>query len=439
MSQPRITVWSLQDSPRLRYVLDWLLKEQLGFGYDLTNDATVAGASRYCIAYGYLPDVISIEPAALLQEQDVNTHTIARSTWNGLYTLYHKAGSTCTIPFDLFSGIFYLLSRYEEYLDFVPDKHGRYPHNSSVLGMDGVLERPVIDEWIHYLRNLLEEKWQLRTPKKSFRFLPTYDIDIAWSYRHKGGKRFMGAALKELFTGRFTALSQRMQVAVGNRQDPYNAFGWMQVQHARYKLEPVYFILAALQASAFDKNISPDHPAMQALIRQLQATGSIGIHPSYFTRDNATKLAAEKNTCEAITGTTITRSRQHFIRLFFPATYRQLLAAGITEDYSMGYSTALGFRAGTSFSFYWYDLEQEMATTLRIHPFCFMDTTARFDLGLPVGAAFERLKEICVRLVATGGSFITVFHNFSLGTDPAWDGWAAAYAAFLAETTAIVD
>lgn len=439
MNHPSITVWSLHDSPRLRYVLDWLLKEQLGFDYDLTNDAAVAGASRYCIAYGYLPDVLSIEPASLLQEQGVSVHTVVRGSWNGLYTLYHATGSTCTIPFDLFSGIFYLLSRYEEYLDFVPDKHGRYPHSSSVLSIDRVLERPVVDEWIHYLHNLLTEKWQLDLPRKPFRFLPTYDIDIAWSYRHKGGKRFMGAALKELLSGRFSALSERIQVATGNRKDPYDAFEWMQAQHERHGLEPVYFILAALQVSAFDKNISPDHPAMQRLIRQLQQSGTIGIHPSYFTKDDPEQLRREKIACEKITGGTITDSRQHFIRLFFPATYRQLIAAGIQEDYSMGYSTALGFRAGTSHSFYWYDLEQETATGLHVHPFCFMDTTAHFDLGLNVDTAFEQLKEMRTRLVATGGSLITVFHNFSLGTDPEWNGWAAAYATFLAETTAIAD
>jgi hypothetical protein len=60
-----------------------------------------------------------------------------------------------------------------------------------------------------------------------------------------------------------------------------------------------------------------------------------------------------------------------------------------------------------------------------------MDTTGHYDLGLSAEAAFERLYAMTERLIGVKGGLITIFHNFSLGTDPEWAGWRRAYEAFL--------
>jgi hypothetical protein len=96
----------------------------------------------------------------------------------------------------------------------------------------------------------------------------------------------------------------------------------------------------------------------------------------------------------------------------------------------MGYGSRLGFRAGTGRSFCWYDLAAEQATALRVHPFCFMDSTARFEEGLTAETAFQNLEDMKHILQKTGSRLITVFHNFSLGRDGAWKDWRAYYQAF---------
>jgi hypothetical protein len=97
----------------------------------------------------------------------------------------------------------------------------------------------------------------------------------------------------------------------------------------------------------------------------------------------------------------------------------------------MGYGTHLGFRAGTGSSFLWYDPERDEQTNLRLFPFCFMDTTAHYEAGLTTQQAFERLEAMSKVLEQTGSKLITVFHNFSLGTDYEWRGWRQAYELFL--------
>ena len=175
MSTP-ITIYCTADSKRLRYVLKWLFEEQLRCDYIVTQNAHVAH-----ISYGkIMPDVICIPDAGLLWQQNIQQHDVSIGEWQNIPTLY-AAQEPYTLTFDIFSALFFLLSRYEEYYPYTPDKHGRYPATESVLYKHNLLERPIADEWIAAFRKLLQEKTGLSLETPSFSFLPTYDIDIAYS------------------------------------------------------------------------------------------------------------------------------------------------------------------------------------------------------------------------------------------------------------------
>lgn len=435
MSLVQVTVWAERDSPRLRYVLDWLFTERLGLSYQLTTNRQEAATASNCLAYGYLQEHPSIAAGTLLWEQNaLLQHEIICEEWQGLYTLFLDRTSPCDIQFDLLSGIFFLLTRYEEYLPFAPDKHQRFPATHSILFP--ALERPVVDEWVEAVRVFLEKAWNTSIPIQPFRYQPSYDIDIAWSYKFKGSKRMLGAAVKELLGGKLSKLSLRLRVLKEQEEDPYYSFVYLFHEHMMDAVRPIYFVLAALQSSAFDKNISPKHPRMAALIKAISGNALLGLHPSYYSDAQPDRFLEEKAVLEEASGSAITQSRQHFIKLRFPETYRSLMAAGITDDWSMGYSTHFGFRAGTSHSFLWYDLQAEQATALRVQPFAFMDSTGHYDLGLSAEEAFHQLRVLTDRLRACGGQLVTIMHNYSLGTDPEWKGWREQYSQFLADLKA---
>jgi hypothetical protein len=400
------------------------MEECLGVHYVLTDKQSTG----VHISYGALTeDAISIPDDGLLWKQGAGKYALDKATgWGDSWNE--------TIPFDLLSTTFYLLSRMEEWGPFEGDRHGRFPAKASVLAQSGWLQKPVIDGWMEQLRKLLNNRFGLHIPIQGFRFRPTYDIDIAYSYLHKGTRRTVGGILRDLKSGEIRSVRARLRALSGRVQDPYDAFVYLRALHEKYRLAPTHFVLAAAKPGPYDKNVSPQHPAMRALVQGFAMEGSVGIHPSYNSSEQSVLTQQEKSWMEDVVAKPVVHSRQHYIRLRFPDTYRSLLAAGISEDWSMGYPDALGFRAGTSRSFRWYDVGRDEQTDLRIHPFAFMDTTARDYQGLSAEDAFIQLRELSSAVAQVGGTLTTIFHNFSLGTAPDWPGWREHYESFVAET-----
>ena len=154
MSTP-IIIYCAADSNRLQYVLKWLFGEQLRCDFIVTQNAHAAH-----ISYGKnIPNAICIPDTGLLWQQDIQQHEVAIGEWQNIPTLY--AVQEYTIPFDIFSALFFLLSRYEEYYPYKPDKHGRYPATDSLLYRHHLLERPIADEWVAAFRKFLQEKTDL--------------------------------------------------------------------------------------------------------------------------------------------------------------------------------------------------------------------------------------------------------------------------------------
>ena len=99
----------------------------------------------------------------------------------------------------------------------------------------------------------------------------------------------------------------------------------------------------------------------------------------------------------------------------------------------MGYGSINGFRASVASSFYWYDLEKEEATTLRLFPFCFMDANSFYEQKYTAQQAMEELLNYYRIIKKVNGLMITIWHNNFLGTDKLLAGWKEVYEVFLKE------
>lgn len=372
-----------------------------------------------------------IKPFPLLTEKGIYAQVITVFESYGEKAIFKTEGD---FSFDIFAATFYLLSRYEEYLPHQKDMYGRYAHENSLAFRENFLAVPLVNRWLLTFKNSLKEIFpSLTICEHSFSFLPTYDIDEAYSYKYKGWFRTAGAVAKAMLNGNRAKIAERKKVLRGKLQDPYDSYGWMDTLHGHYQLHPRYFFLVAQQTGKYDRNILPGKTAFKAIARQHAGKYNIGIHPSWQSGDKPELIKKEMTVLEDITGIKIISSRQHFIRLTLPQTFRYLVEAGIKEDFSMGYGSINGFRASVASPFYWYDLEREEKTELLLYPFCYMDANSFFEQKYSAIQALEEMRQYYKAVKEVDGLLITLWHNTFLGTDDLFKGWREAYSQFISE------
>jgi hypothetical protein len=426
-------VYSLQITSRLKYITGFIGKEITGKPFELTDDVEVFknynGPKINYSGSRINNEELIINNCPLLFETTIKVQNIECFEINSFKAFFKTTGD---YPFDIFAASFYLLSRYEEYLPHKKDLYGRYAYENSLAYKECFLNLPLINIWIEDFKKVLKKKYPtLNIQQSTFKFQPTYDIDEAYSYKHKSLSRTVGGSLRSIVNGEWSILSERMKVLNGKLKDPFDSFDEMDGLHEKHLLKPIYFFLVPTANARYDKNILPTQPAMQQLIKRLAEKYPVAIHPSWQSGDNESLLEKEIETLQTISGKKITASRQHYIRFTLPEGYRRLIKHGITNDYSMGYGSINGFRASVASAFYWYDLEKEETTNLLLHPYCFMEANSFFEQKLSPQQAFKEMLHYYHAVKSVDGTLITLWHNTFLGTAQLYAGWGEQYLKFI--------
>ncbi len=418
-------------SNRHQYIFDLVLRGILEVEYSfITNKNDFINSTNPKITYAKEAFCTSIFCAStgFLKEREVRQvplDFIAFDDYQIFFPIKHEAS---LLPFDFFSAAFYLLTRYEEYLPFEADEHGRFPGKKSVAYRGGFIDKPVINQWAWLLKERLQEQYPALDLQgaRSYSFVPTYDIDIAYSYRGKGFLRNCGGLLNDAKRLQFEQMKERLSVLNGQSQDPYDNYEYFHDWQKTYQLHPLYFFPMG-KPSKFDRNLSVKTTAVRSLIESVASYSMVGLHPSYASNEQKHLLKEEKISLESILGEEIYRSRQHYIKLRFPETYRALLEAGIKKEYSMGYPDMVGFRASIATSFYFYDLKKEKQEALRIYPFAVMDVSLNDYMRLSPEKAIAVCGGIIKAVKEVDGLFISIWHNQNVSERDNWKGWRNVY------------
>ncbi|MCU7551643.1 polysaccharide deacetylase family protein [Chitinophagaceae bacterium LB-8] len=419
-------------TPRIKYVVDFISQYFLHPFQVTANEQAYIASSGFKINYShqrFTAEEIHIKPCPILSESEKRRFHIHTFQHKHYKAFFETDGD---MRFDLFGAIFYLLSRYEEYLPHEKDVYGRFAHQSSVAYREEFLHLPLINIWLEDFRELCLQKFpELQFTPAQFQFLPTYDIDIAWSHKHKTFKQNFGGIMRAILQGKWSAARKHIRVLKGKIEDPFDAYEWMDELHERFNLHPIFFILVAAEKNKYDRNIDIHHQEFQKLVHSIATKNKVGLHPSWASSDHRGLLGREKMYLEKVTNQHIHASRQHYIRMSLPHTYQFLIDNGITHEYSMGYGSINGFRASVALPFYWYDLEREEKTNLIVHPFCFMDANAYYEQSLTAQEALQEMLQFYTAIKSVNGNMCTLWHNNFLGTADEFAGWRDAYENFI--------
>ena len=417
-------------SNRLRYVVNLVVKEMLGLDVRFTtSNEEFTGYSGSKIIYARKPmsEGLFIEASGLLFESVVIRHEVKSKTINGIPILFESVHPLSAMSFDPFAATFYMVSRYEEYHSHKKDMHGRYPATESIAWKEKFLDIPVVHLWTEMLEGLLRKHYPgLMLQHPQYHFTPTIDIDHAWCYRGRTFARSIGGFGRSLIHGRIHDMSDRFKVLTGLKTDPYDNYTFISNTHEPYLNFPLFFILFA-DYGMNDNNVTVTSKVFQQLIRELDQHGKVGIHPSLSSGRHPYKLEDEyEGLCEVL-NRDVTISRQHFLKLTMPGTYRTLIQLGITDDYTMGYASHIGFRAGIAIPFPFFDLAKNEATKLMIHSVSLMDVTMKDYLRLSKVESLETIVKMIQTIKAVNGEFVSLWHNESLGDTGRWAGWRKVY------------
>ncbi|MGA3014199.1 MAG: polysaccharide deacetylase family protein [Bacteroidales bacterium] len=421
-------------SKRAEYIFYLLLRDLMGVEMILTDrleDYSSYSGPR--IEYNDFPmgKGLFIQCCGLLQEKSVKSQDCNLFTYNNIPAFFPIKDSRSALPFDLFAASFYLVTRYEEYLPFAPDKFGRFNASDSITTIGNFLRIPVVNLWMEMLKEHLRIAYPLlKFHEKKYRFIPTIDIDHAFAYKQHSIIRTIGGSIRSMMIGDLKKLAERIKVLLGRLKDPYDQYDFIREIHERFGLNPYYFVLFA-DYGRNDNNVSLSGSLFCQLIRTLDYLKTLGIHPSLASGTNPDILQSEINGLSELLGHQIYTSRQHFLKVSFPHTYRDLIKNGITDDYSLAYASNPGFRAGVADPFPFFDLIANKAERLIIHPVTLMDVTLKDYLGVDPAEAIALVRSFVDTVKALNGEFVTIWHNESFHYSGRWKGWEEVYTKIL--------
>ncbi len=406
-------------STRLMYTLDFVFKVR-GLEYTLTNDFNEFENSivpRLNYSERYFDGILQLPPASILFDEELTVYGI------GSGSFYKENCLTFNDKVDPLASVFYILSRMEEYMTTAEDEHGRFTAENSVLSRFGWLQQAMCDRWAVDFLSFLHVNGlvDFQNKKHTVNILPTFDIDNVFAYQLKHGLRKMLSSVKDLLRGDRFRMNERKLVLQGAVKDPYDTYDYILSIADRGFSVNMFWLLG--DYAKYDKNVTFKDTRHQRLIRKMALKTTVGIHPSYKSNSYEYFLLNEKERLEFILNQSVEHSRQHFLKLKLPATYRSISTMGIKHDYTMGYADQVGFRAGTARSFSWFDLRKNSISNLTIHPFAYMDGTLQEYLKLTpseskliIASLFEEVKNY-------GGDFQMIWHNETIGEYGKWKGW----------------
>lgn len=409
-----LLVYTHKITPRFSYIMKHIFNRILGIEVSFTvkvEDFIKHTGPKITYTKQPLQNEFFVRSNDLLFQQGINDIEINVLDWEGV-PCFFRAGEGSEIPFDIFSASFYLLSRYEEYLPHVKDIHGRFPAKESLAYKNNFLKRPVVDLWaFKFLQRLKNRFPNIECKPRKFTYISLIDVTTSHCYAHRGLIRGISGLAMDLGTLKFRRFFERIGVWFG-KKDPYDNFSELIEMHKKNQTKSKFFFQFA-EYSTFDKNVSTTNNRFRFLIKSMADYSDVSLSASYSSIDNTELLKKEKANLEEVINRPVKYSRIRYNKVNVPDTYRNLVEAEFTDDYTMGYTHEVGFRAGTCGPFFLYDINLEIQQPIRIHSF------AVHDYALKAYRKQEdMLKTIMdlqreVKMVK--GEFISIFSNELLG------------------------
>lgn len=345
---------------------------------------------------------------------------------NSLIEIYKEK---IVINYDIIGLIYWYLNRLEEIdpPEFVLDKHNRFIGKYSHAYKYNYINRPIVDEWINILIQLIKKYFpKIKINLFFYNIETSHDVDEPFKYLFTG-KREIARATASYILKKLNAKEAYFnyqnwrKVKNGNLTvDPYNTFDWIMNQSEKVGIKSTFNFICNGTNSLYDyPNYKINNIHILDLIKNINQRGhNIGLHPSYDCVENKGLIKNQfdsiKNIAENLGIKKIKwSSRMHYLRWIHPKTLIELEYAGIKEDTTLGYADISGFRCGTCYEYDAFDPINFKELNIVIKPLILMEGTIINEryMNLNIKDSYDLAMDLKKRCREVNGTFSILWHN----------------------------
>lgn len=345
-----------------------------------------------------------------------------------IYTFYEDF---CTIRKDIIASGFYFLTCWHEYiLSSKGIPKGRIDFKQSLQFRWDFTEIPVVDIYCQILyrivRLILPEfirdiHWN---QSKAFAISLSHDIDYwhYWTPQHllETYQYNLTTIYKRPLAALFKILGHTWHKAFTN--NPWRKMHKIIKQEDNRGVQSTWFLLGKSDFEDARQNYISDVTYKEQIL-DLLSQKDIGLHGS---PDSAFDLDILTKELKVLTDLGLNPSgfRTHYLHFDYQTSFSILEQAGIKYDSTLGFWEHAGYRAGTSFPFYPFNLKENRPFRVLEIPLIVMDTTLHSPKAMNLNfiSAYFRLSKMLSKAADYQSHISFLWHNttFDIIDFPFW-------------------
>ena len=335
---------------------------------------------------------------------------------------------------DIFASSFFMLTRWEEYVNKERDQHDRFLGSFSLAHKNEFLHRPIVNEYVEMLwEMLLRLGFEGKRKKHQFNWLITHDIDVLkkWMSYKKIFRTFFGDIfLRKNIWQALRSFKSWAFTKIGLVKDPFDRYQFLMDISEKMGTKSHFFFMAG-GTSKYDNEYEIEQA--KEIISNIRNRGhEVGFHPSYNAHNNVSQFNKEKARLEKVIGGNVKTGRQHFLRCELPQTMQQWDDAEMHWDSTLGYADEPGFRCGVCYEYPYFNFVSRKKLEIRQKPMILMEASLVNYKNCTPEETRAEISFYVKQVKKYQGDFVFLWHNSSFELSP-FEGYEFLYESFVTE------
>jgi peptidoglycan/xylan/chitin deacetylase (PgdA/CDA1 family) len=338
---------------------------------------------------------------------------------------------------DIISDIFFMLTRYEEYVlkDQSTDKHSRFMCSSSIAYKFDFLDRPIVNEHVNLLWDFIDS-FGLGYNKKvwwgnnSYAVCLSHDVDNI--VRFNSFKELLKVNAIEVL--RYKKVNKAIhntlvyiKSKLDYKKDDYWSFEQIIDMETKYNMKSTFNFMTGGD-TCYDNFYKIEDKRVVNLIREMENNNfEVGFHGSFNSYSSEEFMKRERFLLDRIVSDKGYGCRQHYLRFSVPTTWEIQESLGLLYDSTLTFAEYEGYRCGICFPYKPYSLRENRVLNMWEIPLIVMEGTLENKdyRNYNVVEAFESILKHIETVKKHNGVFTLLWHNSTIRNE--CESWGKLY------------